>query len=131
MQRGRGPSQPCPRCRNDRADRAAHRHLGRRLRLDCQPVATSSRGYARHRECTYNASRFIAAAGIADPSDAAPCRFGSWSSPDYPSSQVVCIEGGWSADRELYNVVRGKAISGASTTPFLYGSDSNVLERLT
>ncbi|HEX3705279.1 MAG TPA: hypothetical protein VHV76_01490, partial [Mycobacteriales bacterium] len=31
-------------------------------------------------------------------------------------------------DRELYNVVRGKAISGAPTTPFLYGSDSNVLE---
>ncbi|HVT65680.1 MAG TPA: substrate-binding domain-containing protein [Mycobacteriales bacterium] len=43
-------------------------------------------------------------------------------------SPILRIEGGWSADRELYNVVRGKAISGAATTPFLYGSDSNVLE---
>lgn len=43
-------------------------------------------------------------------------------------SQIVRLEGGWSEDRELYNVVRGKAISGATTTPFLYGSDNNVLE---
>ena len=43
-------------------------------------------------------------------------------------SEIVRIEGGWSADRELYNVVRGKAISGAQTTPFLYGSDNGVLE---
>ena len=41
---------------------------------------------------------------------------------------ILRIEGGWSEDRELYNVVRGKAITGATTTPFLYGSDSNVLE---
>jgi ABC-type phosphate transport system substrate-binding protein len=47
---------------------------------------------------------------------------------DNSKAQVVRIEGGWSEDRELYNVVRGKAISGATTTPFLYGSDSNVLE---
>jgi ABC-type phosphate transport system substrate-binding protein len=43
-------------------------------------------------------------------------------------SAILRIEGGWSEDRELYNVVRGKAITGAPTTPFLYGSDSNVLE---
>jgi ABC-type phosphate transport system substrate-binding protein len=43
-------------------------------------------------------------------------------------SQILRIEGGWSEDRELYNVVRGKAITGATTTPFLYGSDNNVLE---
>jgi ABC-type phosphate transport system substrate-binding protein len=45
-------------------------------------------------------------------------------------SKTVRIEGGWSRDRELYHVVRGSAISGATTTPFLYGSDSNVLENL-
>ncbi len=45
---------------------------GWRLRLDGKPVATSSRGYARHRECTYNASTFVAAAAIADLSDADP-----------------------------------------------------------
>lgn len=43
-------------------------------------------------------------------------------------SQTVRIEGGWSADRELYNVVRTKAISGVDSTPFLYGSDGNALE---
>ncbi|HWA65637.1 MAG TPA: substrate-binding domain-containing protein [Mycobacteriales bacterium] len=43
-------------------------------------------------------------------------------------SQILRIEGGWSEDRELYDVVRGKAIAGATTTPFLYGSDNNVLE---
>ncbi|MGN6473421.1 MAG: substrate-binding domain-containing protein [Mycobacteriales bacterium] len=47
---------------------------------------------------------------------------------DNSKSEILRIEGGWSEDRELYNVVRGKAISGASTTPFLYGSDSGVLE---
>jgi ABC-type phosphate transport system substrate-binding protein len=46
------------------------------------------------------------------------------------ASATVRIEGGWSEDRELYHVVRGAAISGAATTPFLYGSDSNVLENL-
>jgi hypothetical protein len=45
---------------------------GWRLRLDGVSIATSSRGYARHRECTYNASTFIAAAAIADLSDADP-----------------------------------------------------------
>jgi len=45
-------------------------------------------------------------------------------------SQTVRIEGGWSADRELYHVVRGADISGAVTTPFKYGSDGNVLENL-
>src|SRR5262245_26016828 len=46
------------------------------------------------------------------------------------TSQEVRIEGGWSADRELYHVVRGAPIAGAATTPFLYGSDSNLLENL-
>lgn len=46
------------------------------------------------------------------------------------ASQTVRIEGGWSEDRELYHVVRGAAISGATTTPFLYGSDGGVLENL-
>lgn len=45
-------------------------------------------------------------------------------------SKTVRIEGGWSEDRELYHVVRGAAISGAATTPFLYGSDGGVLEGL-
>lgn len=45
---------------------------GWRLRLDGVAVATSSRGYARHRECTYNASTFVAAAAVADLSDADP-----------------------------------------------------------
>ncbi|HVS68654.1 MAG TPA: substrate-binding domain-containing protein [Mycobacteriales bacterium] len=45
-------------------------------------------------------------------------------------NQLLRIEGGWSEDREQYNVVRGKAISGAATTPFLYGSDNNVLESI-
>ncbi|HEX3705633.1 MAG TPA: hypothetical protein VHV76_03300 [Mycobacteriales bacterium] len=45
---------------------------GWRLRLDGVAVATSSRGYARHRECTYNASTFVAAAANADLSDADP-----------------------------------------------------------
>jgi ABC-type phosphate transport system substrate-binding protein len=45
------------------------------------------------------------------------------------TSQTVRIEGGWSADRELYHVVRGAPISGG-TSPFIYGSDSNVLENL-
>ena len=38
------------------------------------------------------------------------------------ASQTVRIEGGWSADRELYHVVRGQNIAGAATTPFVYGS---------
>ncbi len=45
-------------------------------------------------------------------------------------SKSVRIEGGWSEDRELYHVVRGAAISGADSTPFLYGSDGGVLEGL-
>src|SRR4029079_14145746 len=46
------------------------------------------------------------------------------------ASQTVRIEGGWSEDRELYHVVRGAPIAGAATTPFLYGSDANLLENL-
>jgi ABC-type phosphate transport system substrate-binding protein len=42
----------------------------------------------------------------------------------------VRIEGGWSADRELYHVVRGADITGAVTTPFKYGSDGNLLETI-
>jgi hypothetical protein len=45
---------------------------GWRLHLDGVPVATSSRGYARHRECTYNVSAFAAAIPIADLSDGEP-----------------------------------------------------------
>jgi hypothetical protein len=47
-------------------------HTGRwgwRLSLDEVPVATSSRGYARHRECTYNLAAFVAAAAIAEFSE--------------------------------------------------------------
>jgi hypothetical protein len=47
---------------------------GWRLRLNEVPVATSSRGYARHRECTYNVAAFMAAAAIAELSDGAPPR---------------------------------------------------------
>jgi hypothetical protein len=47
---------------------------GWRLRLDDVPVATSSRGYARHRECTYNVAAFMAAAAIADLSAGVPPR---------------------------------------------------------
>jgi hypothetical protein len=47
---------------------------GWRLRLDDLPVATSSRGYARHRECTYNVAAFAAAASIAALSDGEPPR---------------------------------------------------------
>jgi hypothetical protein len=47
---------------------------GWRLRLDDLPVATSSRGYARHRECTYNVAAFMAAASIAELSDGEPPR---------------------------------------------------------
>ena len=46
------------------------------------------------------------------------------------ASQTVRIEGGWSEDRELYHVVRGAPIAGATTTPFLYGSDAGLLENL-
>ncbi len=46
------------------------------------------------------------------------------------AAQTVRIEGGWSADRELYHVVRGQAIAGAASTPFIYGADGNVLENL-
>lgn len=47
---------------------------GWRLRLDDVPVATSSRGYSRHRECTYNVSAFVAAASIAELSEGEPPR---------------------------------------------------------
>lgn len=39
----------------------------------------------------------------------------------------VRIEGGWSADRELYNVVRNQPITGATSTPFLYGATNSPL----
>ena len=42
---------------------------GWRLRLDDVPVATSSRGYARHRECTYNVAAFMAASAVAELSE--------------------------------------------------------------
>jgi hypothetical protein len=45
-----------------------------RLMLDDVAVATSSRGYLRHRECAYNVSAFAAAAGIAELSDGDPPR---------------------------------------------------------
>ena len=43
---------------------------GWRLTLDDLAVATSSRGYSRHRECVYNVSAFVAAAAIAELTDA-------------------------------------------------------------
>lgn len=55
------------------------------------------------------------------------------------NAQTVRIEGGWSADRELYNVVRTQPINGANApssynqsggTPFLWGKDSNALENV-
>jgi hypothetical protein len=49
---------------------------GWRLTLDDEAVATSSRGYARHRECTYNVAAFAAAAAIAELTDSDPPR--SW-----------------------------------------------------
>jgi uncharacterized protein YegP (UPF0339 family) len=45
---------------------------GWRLRLDNEVVATSSRGYARHRECNYNVSAFVSAAAVAETSGADP-----------------------------------------------------------
>jgi uncharacterized protein YegP (UPF0339 family) len=49
---------------------------GWRLTLDNHAVATSSRGYARHRECLYNVSAFAAAAAIAELTDSEPSK--SW-----------------------------------------------------
>ncbi len=49
---------------------------GWRLRLDDVAVATSSRGYARHRECTYNVAAFMAAVANAELSDGATPRTG-------------------------------------------------------
>jgi ABC-type phosphate transport system substrate-binding protein len=66
---------------------------------------------------------------IADPAAIEPFSYGRAQLAN-GNTQNVRIEGGWSRDRELYHVVRGAAISGADTTPFLYGSDGNVLENL-
>jgi hypothetical protein len=44
------------------------------LHLDEVAIATSSRGYARRRECAYNVSAFVAAASTADVSDGEPPR---------------------------------------------------------
>ncbi|MBV9869960.1 MAG: hypothetical protein JO214_05005 [Frankiaceae bacterium] len=49
---------------------------GWRLFLEGLAVATSSRGYARHRECTYNVAAFAAAAAIAEVANGEPPR--SW-----------------------------------------------------
>jgi hypothetical protein len=49
---------------------------GWRLQLNGISVATSSRGYSRHRECTYNVSAFVSAASIAGLSEGQPPR--SW-----------------------------------------------------
>jgi hypothetical protein len=45
---------------------------GWRMSLDEVVFATSSRGYARHRECTYNVAAFAAAAAAAEITDAEP-----------------------------------------------------------
>lgn len=45
-------------------------------------------------------------------------------------NHLVRIEGGWSADRALYDVVRGRDVAGADTTPWLWGSDGGQLEKL-
>jgi hypothetical protein len=49
---------------------------GWRMALDEAEVATSSRGYARHRECMYNVAAFVAAAATAQVADGDPPR--SW-----------------------------------------------------
>ena len=55
------------------------------------------------------------------------------------NAPTVRIEGGWSADRELYNVVRNTTITGANApagsnsyngTPFVWGKDNNALENI-
>jgi ABC-type phosphate transport system substrate-binding protein len=66
---------------------------------------------------------------IADPDAIEPFSYGRAQLAN-KTSKSVRIEGGWSRDRELYHVVRGAAISGAVSTPFLYGSDGGVLEGL-
>jgi ABC-type phosphate transport system substrate-binding protein len=66
---------------------------------------------------------------IADPNAIEPFSYGRAQLAN-GQSQTVRIEGGWSADRELYHVVRSTDISGATTTPFKYGADGNVLENL-
>lgn len=66
---------------------------------------------------------------IADPDALEPFSYGRAQLAN-GTSQTVRIEGGWSEDRELYHVVRGADISGATTTPFKYGSDGGVLEGL-
>jgi ABC-type phosphate transport system substrate-binding protein len=60
---------------------------------------------------------------IADPKAIEPFSYGRAQLAN-GGSQTVRIEGGWSADRELYHVVRGKKIANAAFTPFIYG-DSN------
>jgi hypothetical protein len=61
---------------------------GWRLYLDDVAVATSSRGYARHRECTYNVSAFVAAASIAECSDSEPPRAWQLSAEPIPGSAL-------------------------------------------
>jgi hypothetical protein len=48
---------------------------GWRLRLDDTSVATSSRGYSRYRECTYNVEVFVAAVRKAQVFDERPSAF--------------------------------------------------------
>ncbi len=78
---------------------------------------------------TANVEEHDPSVAIADPNSIEPFSYGRAQLAN-GGSQTVRIEGGWSADRELYHVVRGAAISGAATTPFLYGSDGGLLEGL-
>lgn len=62
---------------------------------------------------------------IADPNAIEPFSYGRAQLAN-GISQTVRIEGGWSADRELYHVVRGLKIPGAGdvagdSTPFIWG----------
>lgn len=62
---------------------------GWRLSLDGVVVATSSRSYARHRECTYNVEAFAAAAAVAELTDADPPRSWHLASPVAPVDSRV------------------------------------------
>jgi hypothetical protein len=66
---------------------------GWRLSLDDVGVATSSRGYSRHRECTYNVSAFMAAAAVAAISDNEPPRSWQLLAELAPSPAVLTREG--------------------------------------
>jgi ABC-type phosphate transport system substrate-binding protein len=84
---------------------------------------------ANYNTGTANVEEHDPSVTIADPNAIEPFSYGRAQLAN-GASQAVRIEGGWSADRELYHVVRGSDISGAVTTPFKYGADGGLLEGL-